>query len=247
MGRYIARPIEWTVAEGDNANRLPQFIVRFSLSQHWNGTDWEDVVADDLQITGYFFLAKTNGQLNTFTIDALKASLGWDGASFATLANGDWANTEVQITVEQEVYEGKMKTKVKYLNHRDSSPTGTPLGATDPQLIQSLDARFGAMLRATGGAAKPAASKPAPQQAPQQKVGPVEGAKREAWKEFCVKWSEHVGENPDDAHLKEEKWKELFAGEFKGRQQKDLSAAEWSGFAASIKQSYSVAHGLIPF
>ena len=243
MGRYVARPMEWTVGEGENENRLPQFVCRFSLLQHWNGTAWDDVSADDLQITGYFYLAKTNGRLNTFTIDALKSSLGWDGSSIAGLANGDWSNTEVQVTVGQEEYQGKTKTKVKFINPRDSSPTGAPLDAADPQVVQSLDAKYGAMLRALNGNAKPANNTPPAQ----QKLGPIETAKREAWKEFCVKWNEHLSEHPEDAPLKDEKWKTLFAENFPGKQQKDLSAADWSAFAGAIRKDYSVALGMIPF
>jgi hypothetical protein len=136
----------------------PQFVCDIDLFYYLNeGTkNWDNVEAGT-GISAYFNLVTSKKELNQFNVDALKEALGWDGMSFASLSSGDWSQTDVQVTLEEEEYEGKVQIKVKYINPRDWEPRGIQ---ADPQAIAAADQQFGAMLRALGP--NPRAAKPGP-------------------------------------------------------------------------------------
>lgn len=154
-GIYRAYPTAWAVEKTEGG--AVQFAVQFSLSDVKQGGEWH-ALQEPEEITGYFYVVKKDGTLNDRTIKSIKEALGWDGASLASLADGDWSETQVQVTVGAETYNGKERLKVQWLNHRDYQGGG--VGTTDPQLIRSLDAQYGSMLRAIAGPA--AATKPSP-------------------------------------------------------------------------------------
>lgn len=232
MGRYIGRFTGWTVEEGDTGKNLLQFIASFSLPMHWNGAEWIDVTADDLSITGYFFLMKSDGSPNTRTIENLRAAMGWDGRSLATLNDSDWSSTEVQLTIEKEDYQGKARVKVKWINPRDSVP-GANVTKADPQVIQSLDQKYGAILRA----ATPAAinGKPKTGAAPAQS-----DPKRQAWDYFKT---QHPGLHADALA---EAWKSELMEVFQGQDPKTLMPDSWVAFLKALKQPKVMA-GCPPF
>jgi hypothetical protein len=169
-GTYIAAPLGWGMVVDDG--KTPQFLMQFECRYVMRGGAWEP--AQNEQITGYFYPLKKNGDINEICVDQLQKSLGWDGASFASLENGDWREVEVQIVIEDEVYDGKSRRKVKYLNPRDYR--GPSVEKADPQTIRNLDQRYGAALRATTKAKPSPATRPA--------TDPTDAAKREAWEKF---------------------------------------------------------------
>lgn len=246
-GTYIAAPAEWGVNESGD-NKTPTFVCRFNISQFFTGGEWHDVSPEQYEITGYFYVFKKDGQPNNFTIKALKESLGWDGRSIAGLVDTDWSQTEVQIVIGREEYNGKTKIKVQFINPRDSVPGGGAVEKAAPEVIQSLDAKYGPLLRALNGTAT--ATKPAPAKVPGQVVKPVavaEDARKEAWGTFLVKWNEHLNEHPEDAAKKNEKWKECVSEEFGEKDQKTITGVEWKNFNAKMKDQFSIAGGWIPF
>jgi hypothetical protein len=248
MGTYAAKPVEWSIAES-GANHTPTFICRFDLYQMQDRTGWIDCEFD---ITGYFYLVKTDGQPNQFTIDALKESLGWDGQSFASLADGNWTETPVRLVIDQEEYEGKRKTKVKFINPLHGG--GAPALEKNPQVIQSLDAKYGPMLRALAGSA-PATNPAAP--APNGKTGTAPSTtvprtppspKMVAWNTFLAKWDQHVTDHPDDAPERDNRWKAALAEHFRGKTESDRTPQDWAAFAKSVQEDFDMAAGtFIPF
>ena len=225
IGRYIAAPRTWGVSE-QGQNNIPTFACEFELRQHWNGTEWADISADRFEITGWFYLFKKDGQPNDFTIKALKESLGWDGRSIGTLNDGEWSQTEVQLSLAYEEYNGKQKLKVQFINPRDSVPGGVE--RSDPQTVQSLDQKYGAVLRAMNGAANGKAA-PKPAAKPAAKATTPDG-KAAAWKVFQEVWAKYIEERPDEAPNRDAKWKEAYNEFFQGADPKTISAEQWKKF-----------------
>lgn len=143
-GRYKARIKRWKVDETGN-NKLATFVCEFECYEWYSDTD-ERWYSLPCEITGYFYLERKDGNINEFAVNSLRDSLGWDGRDIGTLADTEWRNTPVQITVEQSEYNGKSRLSVDYINPLDYEPTG--IGETKPEVVQALNNRLGAKLRA---------------------------------------------------------------------------------------------------
>lgn len=163
-GRYIARPASWEVGE---FNGSPTFEMNFQLLQFLDPQAGWQSVQGDMEIKKRFFLKKSDGSWSEHSIEALVSSLGWDGASLKSLAGGDWTAMEVQLTVGFETSKKDQKEYIGviFMNPRDYE--GQTL-SSDPAIVQSLDAKYGAELRALRSTtkkpvvpAKPITPKPA--------------------------------------------------------------------------------------
>jgi len=239
-GLFNAYPVEVGVDE-TGPNKLATCIIKFSLYEELQGSgEWADCAADNFEITGYFYLEKKDGSLNTITIDALKAALGWDGRDPFWLQETDFSQHPVQLKLALEEYNGKTRMKVQYLNPFGSTGTGGVTKAEGPAKT-AIRNRLGSKLRALAGPAQktpaqPAApptlppAKPKAPPAPPENPAPEpcppasEATMSEAWGEFvkhCTgeKW-------PQDAVEKE--WFRILAEMFPGKQPDELSPAEWA-------------------
>lgn len=147
-GRFIARPVEWSVSE-QGENNLATFIVKFETVQWFDDRDqtWYDVPGE---IVGYFYMEKKDGTANERTIKSIREAFGWDGIDLNALHNNDWSTTEVQLTLENETWQGKTRLKVKWLNPRDYA--GGQFERAAPETVKAIGSRLGAKLRALGGA-----------------------------------------------------------------------------------------------
>ncbi len=101
-GKHRARAVEWGVGEAGTGTM--QIGVVFELLDQEPGTY--------ITYYGYF----TDGALE-FTLKALRA-MGWQGSDITELDNngGGLDQREVQIVVEHEEYQGRIQTKVKWVN-----------------------------------------------------------------------------------------------------------------------------------
>lgn len=220
MGDYLALPNQWTVEE-NGPNNLPTFVCLFDLVSRWTGAEWVDVQPDQFQITGYFYLWKKDGTSNTNGINSLKKSLGWDGRSFGGLHGGDWSNTQVQIVVGSETYNNKTQIKVRFINPADATPGGGGIQKADASLIQSLDAKYGAQLRAMNGAnGNGAPAKPGMSNQPATPDATLT-AKRKAWETYKAKYPE----TPKDELA--EAWKFLIKGVNPNIEPEKFTASDW--------------------
>lgn len=220
-GRYIAKPQSWGVSESTGG--AVEFACDFALSQYLNPAtgEWEDVGHLGMSIPGYFYPVDKEGNANAKTIKSIKDALGWSGTSLVELNDSDYSQSEVQITVDVEEYQGKQKMKVKWLNPRDY--VGGGVGKGDPEKVKGFDARFGAKLRAISGAAPSngngnGAAKPQP--------SPADIAKAKAWKAYAAKWPN----TPTDEV--QEGFRQRFRKYFPGRKPELVTSADWAQFQA---------------
>ena len=163
-GRFKAKPADWGMKTTRDSG-IPEFWIEFFITDIWADNDWQDWSEYGQSIAGFFYPFKKGGDPNSKTIDTLKDCLGWDGTSLTSLAEGNWSGQVVQITVEDEEYNGKKKLKVKWMNTEDSSPGLKKMDSTE---VKSMASNWDAKLRAMNGA--PPAKTPARPPAPAKKA-----------------------------------------------------------------------------
>jgi hypothetical protein len=220
-GKYIARPTQWTISE--STNHCPQFVCGFAIIYGWNGSQWEDVTAQDLSITAYMTLFDRNGNPQEFNIDGLKDSLGWDGLSLVSLNETDWSGAEVQLVIQEEEYNGQRKMKVKFINPRDYVGGGG-VEKSDPQTVKTLDQMFSGKLRVLNGGKAPP-TKTATTGNGQPQITEAEKERRLAYNTLTGKM------NPTSSkEAKNEMWKGTVHDYFKGKPQQQVTASEWRQF-----------------
>jgi hypothetical protein len=237
-GVYRGRPIVTAIEEKDTGS--VQFNGTFQVTEIKEADGWKPVEGDQ-QINAYLNLITKAGAPNEINIRSLKDSLGWDGASFASLQKQDWNGAKCQLVVGQETYDGKAQMKVKYVNPYDYEG-GAGVAPSEPQVIQSLDAKYGGMLRALGGKAT---ATPAPVQSPSM-------GKDLAWQLFVRRVDEYGAESPSEAYTHDKRvsvFKQIvteIAGA--GKDLNKLSAAEWANVHKQIEKNFSAqTAGLLPF
>ncbi|MFB3893606.1 MAG: hypothetical protein ACE15C_16455 [Phycisphaerae bacterium] len=243
-GLFNAYPAEIGVDE-TGPNKLATCIIKFKLYEELQSSgEWADCAADNFEITGYFYLEKKDGSLNSITIDALKAALGWDGREPFWLQETDLSGHAVQLKLAMEEYNGKRRMKVQYLNPFGSTGTG---GVTKAEgaAKTAIRNRLGSKLRALAGPAQkpaepaappnlppakpkappapppPAAEPPAPE--PAAAPSP-ECTMAGAWEEF----TKHCSGEKWTQEAVEQEWFRILAELFPGKQPDQLSPAEWA-------------------
>ena len=211
-------------------------IVRYRLFEELDGSAWADCAAECLEITGYHILEKKDGSLNQGAIDALKATLGWDGRDPFWLQDNVHLLVDhpVQVKLGFEEYNGSTSLKVQFLNPYGSR--GGSIPKADDDLRRTVGNRLGAKFRAQAGgtpapapkpAGKPQPPRPAAKPAPAAKTPAAPPATMEqAWEEF----SKHCPLPPegkwDQAGIEKE-WFRILAELFAGKQPGQLGPAEW--------------------
>jgi hypothetical protein len=229
-GRFKATILEHGVAE-TGPNNLATFVCQFQLVEELANGEWIPV-EEDFDITGYSYLEKRDGTLNTRTIDALKAAFGWDGRDPFWLQDADFSQLVVQVKLTFETYDNKTRIKVKWVDAEDATPAGVP--QADDSMRRSIGTRLGAKLRANAGgtpapAPKPTqGSRPAPPKPKNSAAAPASSGltMQQAWETF-------VKACPEDAsqeHIESE-WFRILGELFPGKQPAQLTPAEWATFA----------------
>ena len=95
-GLFHAYPASIGVDE-TGPNKLSTCIVGFRLYEVLADAAWENCEDEHLEITGYFYIEKKDGSVNTLTVDALKAAFGWDGRDPFWLQDTDLSQHPVQV------------------------------------------------------------------------------------------------------------------------------------------------------
>lgn len=200
------------------------------------------LVDDQTNIKSYNTLVNKDGAVNTRTMEKLKQIFGWDGCDPFELVDKDYTGVQFEITVEDELYDGKTRPKVKYIDPIGSSNGGGVKPSGDRAAIL---AKYGAKFRAVAGgmaprtparAPAPAAPKvPAAPQPPPPATPPEPTAApstmQDAWAALC----EAAKDSPKEAM--EKIWHGVLNQVARGRRQTELTAHEWGQVKAMCLQN----------
>lgn len=138
--------------------KLIQFSGEFEVTHHAVDGQWVDVQPGQ-SIDAYITLEKSDGSMNTVNIDHLKASFGWDGVDPFWLQDNDLSQIQVQLTLENDTYNGKTKLKVQWID-----PPGTEHGGikrTEGDDRRRITDKLASKLRALSGGVVTGPPKPA--------------------------------------------------------------------------------------
>lgn len=224
-GRFKARPKSWAVEENPNTGTL-QFVVAFGITAVHNGQAWDDWTSYDLEKTGYFYLAKKDGSANEACIRSLREALGWDGANLESLQNNDWSQKTVQITVGFEEYNGEKRLKIRFLNAENWS--GAQVKPIEPSALRSLNAKWGAKLRAVSP--KPAQNAPVAPKTPTST--PARPAPAPAANPWDAAWARVLEIFEGNAESATAAWPGLLAKVFPTKAETEFTIADWATVAA---------------
>jgi hypothetical protein len=229
-GRFKAVILEHGVAE-TGKNNLATFVCRFQLEDELVQNEWVHV-DELLDITGYFYLEKKDGSLNTITIDALKSAFGWDGRDPMWLQDADFEQLVVQVKLAFEEHNGRTRIKVKYVDAENASPKDVP--QADDSMRRSIANRLGSKLRANAGGTPAPAPKPAAGSRPQQPAtAPATPAPAAASMTEQQAWEAFVRACPQDftqQHMEKE-WFRILGGLFPGKTPEQLRPEDWAWIA----------------
>lgn len=193
--------VEHGVSTGKNG--FPAFVARLSAKEFYDDsgqyTDdgepgWIDWSEYDQYITAYLVLF--NNDKAIFHYEDLQAAIGWDGSSFADLADEQHVGKTIIAGIEENEYNGQVRLQVKWVDAPDADPERGSGGikTLDSNELSGLDAKFAGMMASNKPkpAAKPAkaaakkANPPKPKASapptPKQSKGMT---KEKAWEQVC--------------------------------------------------------------
>jgi len=224
------------------SNNLTTAVIEFKLYEELAAEGAVDVTELNFSITGYFYIEKKDGSINTITVDQLKDAFGWDGRDPFWLQDTDLSQKAVQLVLANEEWNGKVRMKVKYLNPFGFS--GGQVSKAGGAKRQAITNRLGPRLRAVSGgvaapakmpAGKPTMPAPAKPAAPaaRKAAAPVATATMdEAWAEFVTHCVDKDG-NPMSQDLTEAEWFGVLERLFPGKSIEQLKPADWHAVKAT--------------
>jgi hypothetical protein len=140
-GRHLANVINYGIR--DTSSGDPQVSVRFKLIQDGSEITW--------------FGSLKEGKAQEITFDTLQRVLGMQGDDLNALAGGSGSGIldekkDVEIVVANEEWQGKIRTKVKWVNEIGGF-TKKNLDIKATTKLKSLNAAFKARRKETGAKA----------------------------------------------------------------------------------------------
>jgi len=223
-------------------NKLPALVSDYRLvTELGSEGDWQDISGKQLQLTGFHYLMKLDGQLNASTVEQIRRAYpGWDGRDLAALENTDLSGELVQVTVTMETWNNAVKPKITWLTAADDrGPQG--LAIKNEKESRDIASNLGAKLRAHAGApskkpvppakpaprpATPAAPRPSP---PPKPAAPAPSAPSTPDDALLLAWNtfgKACPENWNAEDAEREFWR--IVGEmFPGRDHNTLTIDEW--------------------
>ena len=212
-GRFTAVVLDRSITS-TGQNNLATVILAFRLLTERVDDEWKDCSSEEMEIRGYFYLEKKDGSLNTFTIDTLKDALGWDGRDTTWFDEAQLP--DVQVTLQNDTYQGKTRLKVQWLNPLDYEGTGGEIQKSTDSERAGIAARLNSKLRAMAGGT----TVTPPSAPPTAPAGPT-ATQEEAWAAF------EAARGPcSDENLSSE-WFRIIA-ELTGKDSRALNGADWA-------------------
>jgi hypothetical protein len=154
-------------------NGFPRWQIKVAATHYWvednfeayglTEPDWVDWSAYEQEAYGGLVLFNDKGPI--FNFENIQKAVGWDGASFSTLANGQYNGTEVLFRMQDNdpAYADKNPFQLSTIEHKDSSPT-RELTSLDPAKLKALEQRFAQFMQPAkvAPAKAPAKANPTP-------------------------------------------------------------------------------------
>ena len=166
-GTFRGVPTDWGVSESKGG--FPQFVVKLLAQEMYDETEnvWMPWSEYEMEITAYLILYtkdKNTGEWKELAkANQIKKALGWNGQSFADLANGDYSTKRILFCIDLNEFNGSSRLQVNWIDAFDADPV-RKLAKFDTDKLKGLDAAFAGVMKATPTptkAAKPATGKPA--------------------------------------------------------------------------------------
>ncbi len=247
VGTYRGKPLDWGV--GLTRNGYPQFTVQLEAVERWDEDtqEWQPWAEYEQGITAFLVLAGKTGDATANARQVMKV-FGWDGASLASLSQGDYTGITLQFRVIEDTYDGKTRKKVAWIDVADATPGGG-LGTVeklDAGALKALDAKFSRLCKKLSGGkveiSKPTADpvpkappvveeepvKDEPKAAPPKRRGRPPKAKAPEYT-LATAWQAVVDKTPDiDDESRSEAWSEILEQIAPGKDEADITQDEWA-------------------
>lgn len=191
-------------------------------------------------LLGYHTLQQKDGTVSEKTIGKLKECFGWPTWDPLWFTKTDLRHKPVQLTVELEEYQGKLRPKVQWVD-----PVGSAGGMKSCIDPATLEAKYGAKLRAFASGVpsptqRPRANPPAPPAPAAPKATPpppapaaAPASMEEAWQALCNA-PEHAGRPSREL---ESAWFAALQAVFGHQDSTRLNAADWGRLKARIEDN----------
>lgn len=216
-GTYNAYPISVTLNQTGRGS-LTTAIIKYAIFEESRNGAWVDCADQNLEITGYHYLEKLNGDSNDHTIESLKSALGWPGDDLAWLAETDVSQRAVQIVCKSEMYGSKSRMKVAFLNAYGTAPRES--SKADDDTMAEMCARYRRKRGLTPfQSVAPPPQKPLPPPPPPQKKAGC--THEEAWAAFAAG---NVGKSEADL---QKLWYIVLDSVLQGKTDGDITPDDW--------------------
>ncbi len=145
VGRFRGKILSYNLNAAKSGAKSVFMIVEIDeIHQDGEWFDWREY---GMQVSGDVWIIKKDGTLNGNQVRALTDHAGWDG-DIVAISNGSWQPTPVQITAEENEYNGHTSYRIQWINAYDSEPSGGNVSLDD---ATAMAAKFGSQLRAIAG------------------------------------------------------------------------------------------------
>lgn len=183
-GTFRGLVIEWGVSV-TSQKKLPQFVIRARLTEYYDQqeSEWFDYTDQEAEVSAYLCLYGANkskgGEIGpTLSLDQVKKVFGWDGASMAALANGDYSELQIQLRIGDNTYEeAKTPYQVDWIDEYDADPV-RQLQKLSTTELKDLDKQFANLLTKKSIKAVSAKKPSVPLYAPVVEVPAVEAPEK---------------------------------------------------------------------
>lgn len=239
-GTFNALPLSIGVVE-EGSNKLACAVIQFRLYEEAINGEWKDILAECVEIIGWFYLEKLDKSVNARTVDSLRAAFGWSGTDAYWLEDTDLSSVPVQLVLDFEHYQGKDRLKVKWLNPHGAQGGGYEVKRADAATRRAIQTRLGSKLRALSGGVPanlpkpagppkpPASAKPTPPP-PARPAVPAGCTRDEAWQTL-------YDARPDDANGW---WPAILAEVAPNKSEADFTPEDW----AKVRERAKTAEGI---
>jgi len=203
VGRFKGNVLDYGVTKTKNG--YPQYVLRLAATAYYDEADkeWVDWSETEQGITAYLCMFGSDGTA-TFNCKSIQDVIGWDGKSFAELAELKPPET-IQFTVKDNEYDGNVTKQVNNIYSEDAKPSS--IQKLDKKELKELDAMFAKGLQGVRKNVTPANNKSEDTSSP---VKPPPTSKKKKQSTKIEAWQAAVEANKNGVQFDDEQLSELW-------------------------------------